>query len=51
MADNNAKSRQPQLRGKKGHGPGGPGAKMMPGEKAKDFKGMAPERISPVIFT
>lgn len=39
MADNNAKSRQPNIGRKKGHGPGGPGAKMMPGEKAKDFKG------------
>ena len=25
--------------GKKGHGPGGPGGKMMPGEKARDFRG------------
>ncbi|MGN0703506.1 MAG: ABC transporter ATP-binding protein [Lentihominibacter sp.] len=24
---------------KRGHGPGGPGGKMMPGEKARDFKG------------
>lgn len=24
---------------KKGHGPGGPGSNMMPGEKARDFKG------------
>lgn len=39
MADNNAESRQPNIGRKKGHGPGGPGAKMMPGEKAKDFKG------------
>ena len=44
MADSNM-TKQPGrtgvngMRRRKGHGPGGPGGKMMPGEKAKDFKG------------
>lgn len=40
MADNRTmKGRNPHVSRKKGPGLGGPGGKMMPGEKAKDFKG------------